>query len=733
MLDAVEQVLDDSVANPGLSSYLAQAGVQYLVVRNDLAVGAGAPPPIQVYDELAATPGITPVVGFGPRHNAHFNSVHVSLRAIEIYRISGTVRTVTSSPVANSVVVSGGSNALLAMDEANLEPGDRAVLLAGDGGVSTPNQTWVDTDSSPRVSVEHGAIRNNTSYVLTPGEDSPVTGSPPTVWTIVPGSQHQTVAKYLGVKDITASSFGSSYLIQVPAEQPAAALDSSPSTAWVANVANNSIGQWIRVDFTKPVDLTHLDLQPTSSAQTPRVKQVMIQTARGSLRQNVDPSGGLQNLRTPMGKTLWVKVTFTKVAPARKKAQFDLGAGIQQLTIPGISAEKAEVVPTDELKRFSTPSSRVPLYIFTSSTPVSPFVIQDGGDDEEPRMERVFTTPRKGIYDISGTVDVRPGPQLAAFLKLLGPTALTSEPLNLPCGKGPSLTIDNKVLPTEVTGRFGGLSGFPPLLFTVCGKSNPIVLPKGTNVLVGNTGGFLKVVTVTLRPALSEPYASASPARSTRITSWGQERRTVAVGAGAATYLVVRQNFNTGWTAQFKGQTLKPVEINGWQQAWVVPKGSAGTVTLSYGPDLVYQIGLIVGGVLVLLLLGIALWPSNQRDIDPPFAARPGPSAIILATIAIVVLVTLGGVLALILPMLLALAWTIRARRWLGMLALVAYAAGGVVVAHHVGRYPGADIGAFGRPAQIASVVALAAVFSALIAEDKWWSKRKRDPEARPE
>jgi arabinofuranan 3-O-arabinosyltransferase len=629
--------------------------------------------------------------------------------------------------------VSGGASGLLALDQAGLDPGNRAVLLAGDGGVATPDQTWVDTDSSPRVGVTYGAIRDNETYVLGPKENSPVTGSPPTGWTIVPGVQHQTVAKYFGVKNVTASSFGANFLFQAPSEQPAAALDSDPDTAWVANATDNSKGQWIRVDFTDAVDLSHLDLQLTASPQTPRLTEVTIQTARGTLRQKVSPSSAAQEIATPTGKTGWVKVTLTKVKPARKPGAFAAGVGIEQLTIPGISAEKAEVVPADELKRFSTSTARLPLYVFTSSTPQSPYGIQYGGDDEEPRMLRVFKTPKVATYAISGTVDARPGASLAAFLKLLGPRALTSAPFHLACGQGPSLTIDNVVYSTQVSGTFGGLSGFPPMQFSVCGKGNPVTLPKGTNILVGNTGGFLKVVSVALRPALAQPYASAAAARSTTIETWGQEQRTVAVGPGAATYLVVRQNFNTGWTAQFKGQTLKPVEINGWQQAWVVPKGTSGTVTLTYGPDRTYQIGLIVGGVLVLLLFALALWPSRRRHRAPPFTARPNLPATVLAAVATVVLVVLGGVLALILPVLLVVTWIVRARRWLGVLAMVAYVAAGVAVASHVGNYPGTGIGAFGKPAQIASVVALAATFSAFVAEGTWWTSRARGKKPTPD
>ena len=47
--------------------------------------------------------------------------------------------------------------------------------------------------------------------------------------------------------------------------------------------------------------------------------------------------------------------------------------------------------------------------------------------------------------------------------------------------------------------------------------------------------------------------------------------------------LVVPESINPGWTARTAdGAQLTPVTVNGWQQGWVVPAGTSGTVTLTF-------------------------------------------------------------------------------------------------------------------------------------------------------
>jgi arabinofuranan 3-O-arabinosyltransferase len=95
------------------------------------------------------------------------------------------------------------------------------------------------------------------------------------------------------------------------------------------------------------------------------------------------------------------------------------------------------------------------------------------------------------------------------------------------------------------------------------------------------------------------------------IRSWTPARRVLAVAAPARSYLMVNENFNAGWQARLDGRPLPAIRLDGWKQAWLLPAGSAGTVTLTYLPDALYRDALAGGlGSLALVVL-VALWPGT--------------------------------------------------------------------------------------------------------------------------
>ncbi len=99
------------------------------------------------------------------------------------------------------------------------------------------------------------------------------------------------------------------------------------------------------------------------------------------------------------------------------------------------------------------------------------------------------------------------------------------------------------------------------------------------------------------------------------IVAWDDVLRELQLGAREAeSWLVVRENANSGWHATFGGVALEARVVDGWQQAWVVPAGSAGLVTLTFTPDTTYRRGLVGGAVAVTALLVLCLLPSRRRS-----------------------------------------------------------------------------------------------------------------------
>lgn len=188
------------------------------------------------------------------------------------------------------------------------------------------------------------------------------------------------------------------------------------------------------------------------------------------------------------------------------------------------------------------------------------------------------------------------------------------------------------------------------------------------------------------------------------------------VSAGAATYVQISQNYSDGWVATLHDRTLSPVRLDGWEQGWIVPAGAAGTVTMTFTPDGIYRASLALGAFLLVALAILAFALSNQSRLDPS-GPRRSPSNWLLAAGAAVATVAVGGWLALVLVPLLAAAY-----RWgsdvLAVVAASAFSVAGIVVAIDVSTNPALHSGAFGAPAQVASMVALCAVLAAVVVEE---------------
>jgi arabinofuranan 3-O-arabinosyltransferase len=182
-----------------------------------------------------------------------------------------------------------------------------------------------------------------------------------------------------------------------------------------------------------------------------------------------------------------------------------------------------------------------------------------------------------------------------------------SAPLYVPCGKGPELEVAGHVVQTAITGTVGDLYNLRPMDFYAC--SPPIELSRGNQRLAAlDADSPFKITSVTLRDP--HEHLPSAPSRSASYVTYHAENRTVEVGPGSPGILTLAQNFNTGWKATLNGKPLKPVRVDGWEQAWLLPASrSPVLVHLSFPPGRLYELALLLGLVLAVLVVAFALFP----------------------------------------------------------------------------------------------------------------------------
>ncbi len=349
---------------------------------------------------------------------------------------------------------------------------------------------------------------------------------------------------------------------------------------------------------------------------------------------------------------------------------------------------------------------------------------------------------------------------------------------SLPCGSGPPVTLDGRVLRTRVSGRLGDLIAFQPVHVRLCHTGSQLQLAAGRHWLAGATPGAFTMTGLSLisagsagQPASSGPGAQAlqdqatrsaptaasSPAgRSVKVLTWDPEYRQVRIARGPASYLELHQNANPGWSASLRGNELTPIRLDGWQQGFIIPAGTGGVVTLSFRPVKFYHVWIILSaaGALGLLLAAIAgrrrgsvreqmdrAWPVGpaQVSLGPhgPVPAGLGSNGTGSASraygagwspwlwlLALAVLMAIvGGPMVLAVPVVALLAYWWPG--WYGGLAAVAMVAAGVLTS--LAAHPALlGTGALGALAQACALVALACGLMPVLPERRGGARATR-------
>lgn len=220
-----------------------------------------------------------------------------------------------------------------------------------------------------------------------------------------------------------------------------------------------------------------------------------------------------------------------------------------------------------------------------------------------------------GLAEITA-LDVRGMPIGAA-----NAAANRARKVELPCGDGPVIGIAGQFVQTSLTTTVGALLDGEPVQAHPC-RAKPILLPAGQQELVISPGATFIVDGAQLAGPLADEIqpAPTTPAQTGR---WEADHREVTVAQSPASrVLVVPESANPGWVARDSdGTPLTAITVNGWQQGWVLPPGTAGPITLTFPSNGPYRAGLIGGLALLPILALLAFLPGRRRP--PP--AQPVP------------------------------------------------------------------------------------------------------------
>ncbi len=258
-----------------------------------------------------------------------------------------------------------------------------------------------------------------------------------------------------------------------------------------------------------------------------------------------------------------------------------------------------------------------------------------------------------------------------------------SRRVHIDCGHGPIVAIAGRFVHTSITTTVGALLDDEPLPAQVCDQ-RPIALPPGEQELLISPGSAFVVDSAVLSGPAAAPRAAGSATTPADVGAWDPARREVTVsGAAGSRVLVVPESSNVGWVARAAdGTRLVPVAVNGWQQGWVVPAGTDGTITLTFGPNRLYRLGMAGGLALLPLLALLAWWPARRtRDPSPPAAPwRPGRRAAAIAAVSVGALIA-GTAGAAVFAAALGLLFALRHRERAFDAARLALSSGGLIVA----------------------------------------------------
>ena len=592
-----------------LSRYL---GVDQVLLRNDTVwedARGGRPAVIQpqvdgdpalklvaTYGSLGQnTASLTP--GLDPAADSYEKTIE-PLRRYDVLGADGIVR--TESP-KGTVLIDGDGFAVPGLIDAGLLGGPELPLRRRPDGCGRshkllgPSQRLVLTDSNRRRAADEHHLTNAYGPLLT-AQDTPATTR------ALYGTRDQTVAHYDGIKDVTATEFGSPFDVSARGA-PELAVDGDPKTAWTFGAFGTATEQSLTITLDQARDLGSVNILTASGLGPVQISELRLQAGGVTRVSDVDPDGAARFAMSGVSADK-VRLSVTKTTGSG----FNL-VGLAEITIPGVTVTKVAQLPTGTADRLQNlpPAAQAKL----AQTPLDVLLQRERGTqpewDEERTLQRDFSLPDARKFRSYGLV--RPTSDASAVAK----------PDADGCVKIASL--DDQ--PLRVRLLQSGVSSTHAVLFEGCADAS---LAAGTHQLRGTNPWAID--TLVLRDIQGDKATSRPATPTARTTHRTNSSITVATPAGKTPYLLVLgQSVDNRWQARMDGRSIgNPVLVDGYSAAWEVTDPGAHTFTFSYTPQRLVDWTRVISGMVLALLFVLAFRRRSSVEAreatqaDPPRA-----------------------------------------------------------------------------------------------------------------
>ncbi|MGE2736162.1 alpha-(1-_3)-arabinofuranosyltransferase domain-containing protein [Mycolicibacterium vaccae] len=336
-LDSVQRLFAAGRPSDGLADTLIRQGISYVVVRNDLDPDSSrSARPILVHRTVDGSPGLTKVAEFGAPIGSGTLEGFVAdsgLRprypAVEIYRVDGAGAAMAPYVVDADELprVDGAPESMLRLDERRRQTGAPPLgpaLLTQDAlraGLPAPLTTVTDTPMARET--DYGRVDDHSSAVRAPGDprntfnrvpDYPSEGAEP------------AEGRWSGGRITVSSSAGDSTALPnvSPASAAPSAVDGDAATTWVSNSLQAAVGQWLQIDFDRPLTNATLTLTPSATAVGAQVRRLEVSTVNGTGTVRFEEAGKPLTVALPYGESPWVRITAVATDDGSPGVQFGI-------------------------------------------------------------------------------------------------------------------------------------------------------------------------------------------------------------------------------------------------------------------------------------------------------------------------------------------------------------------------------------------------------------------------